>query len=96
MKKNFFLVGMLIVFYNGLGIAQQLAPVRVEGGLVQGTSEDMLTVYRGIPFAASPVGDLRWCAPQPPAKWEGVRQAIKYAPGPMQGGNPPSGKSETA
>ncbi len=94
MKKTIFLAGMLIVFYSGYGIAQQPSPVRVVEGLVQGTSEDMLTVYRGIPFAAPPVGDLRWQAPQPPAKWEGVKQATKFAPGPIQGGNPPSGKSE--
>jgi para-nitrobenzyl esterase len=94
MKKKTFLAGMLMFFYTGLGIAQQPAPVRVEGGLLQGTSEDKLTVYRGIPFAAPPVGDLRWRAPQPPAKWERVKQATKFAPGPIQGGNPPSGKSE--
>ena len=39
------------------------APVKVEGGLVQGAVESGLTVYRGIPFAAPPVGDLRWRAP---------------------------------
>jgi len=61
------------------------APVRVEGGLVQGTFEDGLAVYRGIPFAAPPVGDLRWRAPQPAAKWEGVRQATKFGPRPIQG-----------
>jgi para-nitrobenzyl esterase len=94
MKKNFFLIGMLIVFYTGSGTAQQPAPVRVEGGLLQGTFEEMLTVYRGIPFAAPPLGDLRWRTPQPPEKWEGVKQATKFAPGPMQGGNPPSGKNE--
>ena len=38
------------------------------------------TVYRGIPFAAPPVGDLRWRAPQPAAKWDGVRQATKFGP----------------
>lgn len=75
-------------------IAEQPAPVRIESGLLQGTSEDGLMVYRGIPFAAPPVGDLRWRAPQPPPKWEGVRQAASFAPGPIQGGNPPSGKSE--
>ena len=77
------------MFAAGPGLAQQPAPVKVEGGLVQGTSEDGLTVYRGIPFAAPPVGDLRWRAPQPAAKWEGVRQATKFAPGPDPGiGNP--------
>jgi len=40
MKKKTFLAGMLMVFYTGFGIAQQPAPVRVEGGLVQGTSEE--------------------------------------------------------
>ena len=85
---------MLSMLVAGLGLAQQPAPVKVEQGLVQGTNEDGLTVYRGIPFAAPPVGDLRWRAPQPILPWEGVRDTIKFAPGPMQGGRPPSGMSE--
>jgi para-nitrobenzyl esterase len=64
---------------------QQPAPVKIEGGLLHGTSEDGLTVYRGIPFAAPPVGDLRWLAPQPAAKWEGVLQATNFGPSPIQG-----------
>jgi para-nitrobenzyl esterase len=56
------------------------AAVKVEQGLLEGRSENGLTVYKGIPFAAPPVGDLRWRAPQPAAKWNGVRQADKYAP----------------
>src|SRR5512138_2580844 len=66
------------------------APVKIEGGLVEGTSEDGLTVYRGIPFAAPPAGDLRWRAPQSAAKWEGVRRADKFAPSCMQAGPPGS------
>ena len=69
-------------------------PVKVEDGLLQGTYEDGLTVYKGIPFAAPPVGYLRWRAPQPAAKWEGVRQADKFATAPIQGWHSPSGKSE--
>jgi para-nitrobenzyl esterase len=53
-------------------------PVKVEEGLLQGTVEDSLAVYRGIPYAAPPVGDLRWRAPQPPPKWQGVRTADKF------------------
>ena len=60
------------------------AAVKVEGGLVEGTAEKGLTVYRGIPFAAPPVGDLRWRAPQPAEKWEGVLKADKFAPMCMQ------------
>ncbi len=70
----------------GLGMAQQPAPVKTEGGLVQGTVEDGLTVYRGIPFGAPPIGDLRWKAPQPAAKWEGVKQANNFGPRCYQGG----------
>jgi para-nitrobenzyl esterase len=71
----------------GIGMAQQQpAPVKTDGGLVQGTVEDGLTVYRGIPFATPPVGDLRWKAPQPGAKWEGVKQASKFGPRCYQAG----------
>jgi para-nitrobenzyl esterase len=54
--------------------------VNVEGGLVEGTIEDGITIYRGIPFAAPPVGDLRWRPPQPVKKWDGVLKADKFAP----------------
>jgi para-nitrobenzyl esterase len=83
--KEPLLTAVLSLLTTGLGFAQQPAPVSVEGGLVQGTSEDGLTVYRGIPFAAPPVGDLRWHAPLPAAKWDGVRQANKFGPSPIQG-----------
>jgi len=92
-KKITFLIAVAL-FSAGLILAQKPAPVKVDNGLLQGTSEDGLMVYKGIPFAAPPVGDLRWKAPQPTAKWEGVKLADKFAPGPIQGGNPPSGKSE--
>ncbi|HRI80160.1 MAG TPA: carboxylesterase family protein, partial [Cyclobacteriaceae bacterium] len=75
-------------------LAQKPNPVKVEGGTVQGFYEDGLSVYKGIPFAAPPVGEWRWKAPQPVAKWDGILVAEKFAPGPIQGGNPPSGKSE--
>jgi para-nitrobenzyl esterase len=74
--------------------AQQPAPVKTAEGLVQGIVEHGLTVYKGIPFAAPPVNELRWRAPQAAAHRDTVLQAIQFAPGPMQGGNPPSGKSE--
>jgi len=66
----------------GLAITSTLVfadPVRIEDGLIQGTIEDGLNVYRGIPFAAPPVGDLRLAAPQPAKAWEGVLQADKFA-----------------
>lgn len=77
-------VAMLVLLAAGLVIAQQPAPVKVESGLLQGASENGVTVYRGVPFAAPPVGDLRWRAPRPPASWEGVRKADRFSPNPVQ------------
>jgi para-nitrobenzyl esterase len=93
MKFNILLLAVAMLL---LGACTKLQPgqVKVEGGIIQGTVTEDLTIYKGIPFAAPPVGDLRWKAPQPVEKWEGVKQTIDYAPAPMQGGNPASGKSE--
>jgi para-nitrobenzyl esterase len=92
-NKKALLVLFAIIAVN-ISMAQQPAAVKVEEGMLQGTFEDGLTIYKGIPFATPPVGDLRWKAPLPAKKWDGVKQATKFAPGPIQGGNPPSGKSE--
>jgi para-nitrobenzyl esterase len=91
MKRRIFLVAILMMFLSGFSVAQQPDAIKTEGGLVQGVCEDGLTIYKGIPFAAPPVGDLRWHAPQPAAKWDGVLKAAKFAPSPIQGmrmGNP--------
>jgi para-nitrobenzyl esterase len=60
------------------------APVRIESGLVSGVVSDGILSYKGIPYAAPPVGDLRWRAPQPPAQWPGVRPSDHYAHDCMQ------------
>ena len=58
--------------------AASAGPVRVDGGLLEGTAEDGLMVYRGIPFAAPPIGNMRWRAPEPAARWAGVRKADTF------------------
>lgn len=94
MKKiTLIIIGGLVICTAGCH-SPQTSLVKVDGGMVQGISEDGLTVFKGIPFAAPPVGDLRWRAPQPVAQWDTVLQADKFAPAPFQGGTPPSGKSE--
>ena len=67
--------------------AEQQTPglLEVEGGKIQGYEADGLTIYKGIPFAAPPVGDLRWKAPQPVAAWDTILDATHYATGPIQG-----------
>jgi para-nitrobenzyl esterase len=64
-----------------VGWAALTDPVKVEQGLLAGTSGSSadIRVYRRIPFAAPPVGDLRWKAPQPAASWQGTRQAIEFS-----------------
>ncbi|MBN2203502.1 MAG: carboxylesterase family protein [Thermoleophilia bacterium] len=54
--------------------------VRVAGGLISGSELDDVRVYLGIPFAAPPVGELRWRAPQAPQPWDGVRACDAYGP----------------
>jgi para-nitrobenzyl esterase len=66
--------------------AAEPAPVSIEGGLIAGKAvaggEAML--FAGIPYAAPPVGGLRWKATQPPSSWTGVRPATDFGPGCMQ------------
>jgi para-nitrobenzyl esterase len=64
--------------------AQEVKPVRIDAGPVQGSVEDGITIYKGIPFATPPLGDLRWQAPKPPAPWTEVLKADKFAPACMQ------------
>ena len=56
-------------------------PVKVQGGLVSGVpaKSKAITVFRGIPFAAPPVGDLRWKAPKAAVAWQGTRTADKFS-----------------
>ncbi len=61
-------------------------PVITAGGAVRGTLEDGVLVYKAIPFAAPPVGALRWREPLPPLPWSGVRETPDYAPACMQRG----------
>ena len=76
---------------RGCGIAEaevtyhvtmnKLGPeVQVESGIVRGSERDERGVlaFKGIPYAAAPVGDLRWHAPEAAPAWEGVRDATQY------------------
>src|SRR5689334_3228139 len=56
----------------------QIREVDVTGGKVAGVSAGGTTVFKGIPFAAAPVGERRWKAPQPVAPWTGVRDGSKF------------------
>ncbi|MCF2946652.1 carboxylesterase family protein [Paraglaciecola aquimarina] len=88
----------VVAFLNAHVSAKTLDKVTVEQGVLQGgfepNSEKEVAVFKGVPFAKPPVGPLRWKAPQPADNWQGIKLATEFAPSPMQGGEPYSGKSE--
>ncbi len=61
--------------------------VKTDQGVVEGSTsaDSKIRIFKGIPFAAPPVGSLRWKAPQPAAGWTGVRPAQAFGPRCMQG-----------
>jgi para-nitrobenzyl esterase len=61
-------------------VAKPTPIIKIEGGSVRGEAREGIVAYKGIPFAAPPVGDLRWRAPQPVKKWKGVRDTTQYGP----------------
>ena len=80
------LAGLAAIAAGFTGYQQTAPRARTETGVVQGVvdSATNVLVFRGIPYAAPPVGDLRWRAPQPAAKWSGVRDASKLGHNCMQ------------
>jgi para-nitrobenzyl esterase len=58
--------------------------IKVDGGIVAGAVHDGVLSFKGIPFAAPPVGALRWRPPQPVSGWSAVRRAVSYGPDCMQ------------
>ena len=61
--------------------------IRIEGGLLAAPAprDNGVRVFKGIPYAAAPVGELRWRAPQPVGDWVGVRSSDAFGPNSMQG-----------
>ena len=80
MKKLLLSIAFLL---PGMGMMAQ-TQVTTAKGILEGKDLSGITVFKGIPFAAPPVGNLRWKAPQPVQKWQGVREAKEFGPNPMQ------------
>ena len=84
-----FLTAILFTFAgSAVALAAIDQPVKLDSGLISGTTGKNadVRVFKGIPYAAPPVGDLRWKPPQQAPKWEGVRAGDQFGNSCMQGG----------
>ena len=81
------LLPLLLAMASLVGLSAQpgvaapaTASVKVSGGEIAGSDEGTLATYFGVPFAAPPVSDLRWRAPQPVVPWQGVKATTAFSP----------------
>jgi para-nitrobenzyl esterase len=87
---KFFVILLLMTTGIGAGTVAQSQKstanqVKTVNGLVEGVTEKSgIRAFKGLPFAAPPVGELRWREPQPVKNWQGVRKADKFGPRAMQ------------
>ncbi len=83
-KNKFFSAAVLIAVLTGASFAAD--QVKTKNGVVEGTGKQKsgVRMFKGIPYAAPPIGDLRWKPPQPANDWKGARDATKFAARCMQ------------
>lgn len=83
--RNCLALGFAVLSMLGASqIKAQITRAKVTGGEVQGMIQEGIASFKGIPFAAAPVGELRWKEPQPVKPWTDVRKAEQFGPSPMQ------------
>jgi para-nitrobenzyl esterase len=80
--RSLLLLAMLAATF--IAQAQSLLQVKTASGVVEGKEAGPAHAFLGIPYAAAPVGDLRWKPPVPVAKWDGVRKATEFGSHCMQ------------
>lgn len=82
MKKHLYIFLLITTFmaYSQGNI------VNTANGLVEGFTnvEGSVAIFKGIPFAALPLGDLRWAAPRPSKNWKGVLNCSDFSASPIQ------------
>ena len=78
LKYALFMAALLAAGLQGTVVSAQ--PVEIESGLLEQPATDAngVRAFKGIPYAAAPIGDLRWSDPQSPPSWEGVRKTDSF------------------
>jgi para-nitrobenzyl esterase len=93
LKSNpFFTTTICLIVFLGVLSANTALPasqinqttIRTRSGVISGSIENGVPVFKGIPFAQPPVGVLRWRPPQPVKPWKGIRSATEWGPVCMQ------------
>lgn len=102
MNRTMGLGGVLLFFLSGCGGELDVptaldGAIQVDGGWISGAvggEGSDVRVYKGIPYATAPVGELRWKAPQPVVPWDGVREGSEFSPTCSQPVRPGSSAAE--
>ncbi len=87
MRKIFILTQLLFItsILSAQVFSDDVPPrIKIANGVLEGINESGVRVFKGVPFAQPPVGDLRWKEPQPTKNWEGILKADKFGPRAMQ------------
>ena len=74
----------VVIAFCSVNLSAQLSVIQTENGPVSGYRSGDVNIFKGIPFAAPPVGDLRWKTPQPVKNWTAVLKCDKFSASPMQ------------
>lgn len=83
-RKSWLLVGLLLLCCQVLKAQQTSVTVQVSEGSLLGLKEDNVAVFKGVPYAQPPIGNLRWKEPQPVKRWTGTRKANRFRSRAMQ------------